>query len=223
MSRSRKRSDTDHDPFHIEPKTKNQQLYLTALENEYMTIATGSAGTGKTFMACMVAGRMLYEKKISKIVLARPAEGPCKSLGFEPGDKNEKMEGWVMPLAENFKKLYGEMPYKSLVAKGTIEMLPLHQVTGRSYDNCFIILDEAQQMNIPTAKSVVTRLGKYTKLVLCGDIKQQHIHGESGLKYLLDRVYKYKLQVNHIEFTLEDCVRSEQCKMWLKVFEKEEG
>jgi len=207
-------------PHKLTPKTPAQADYLAALQNEMMTIATGPPGTGKTFMAINNAVARIRDKSIKQIVLARPAEGPCKSLGFEPGTLNEKLQGWMMPFYDSLEGVLGKGELESRIGS-SIHFQALHQIMGRSFHNSYIIVDEAQNLNIETAKSLVTRVGKYCKVVLCGDIRQQTIKSNSGLKFLLDLVHKYDLPVNTIEFTIDDCVRGPITKMWLEAFEDE--
>lgn len=198
----------------------NHKAYKAALESALTTFAVGPPGTGKTYMAVNIAYSQLTDRKIGKIILARPPEGTEKSLGFEPGSMEVKLEGWMKPLSDPLIELMGKSAFLNRLGK-SIEFVPLHQMMGRSFDNSFIIIDEAQNMSIATAKSLVTRTGKYSKLVICGDIKQQCIRSESGLGFLLNLVDKYDMPVNKITFTLEDCLRSKECKQWLEVFDKE--
>lgn len=204
----------------LTPKTSAQADYLAALQNEMMTIVTGPPGTGKTFMAINNAVARIRDKSIKQIVLARPAEGPCKSLGFEPGSITEKLQGWMMPFYDSLEGVLGKGELESRIGS-SIHFQALHQIMGRSFHNSYIIVDEAQNLNIETAKSLVTRVGKYCKVVLCGDIRQQTIKSDSGLKFLLDLVDKYDLPVNTIEFAIDDCVRGPITKMWLEAFEDE--
>lgn len=204
----------------LTPKTPAQADYLSALQNDMMTIVTGPPGTGKTYMAINNAVERLRDRRIKQIVLARPAEGPCKSLGFEPGTMNEKLQGWMMPFYDSLEGVLGKNELESRIGS-SIHFQALHQIMGRSFHNSYIIVDEAQNLNIETAKSLVTRVGKYCKVVLCGDIRQQTIKSNSGLKFLLDMAFKYDLPVNTIQFTVDDCVRGPITKMWLEAFEDE--
>lgn len=208
------------DSTKLTPKTPAQADYLSALQNDMMTIVTGPPGTGKTYMAINNAVERLRDRRIKQIVLARPAEGPCKSLGFEPGTMNEKLQGWMMPFYDSLEGVLGKNELESRIGS-SIHFQALHQIMGRSFHNSYIIVDEAQNLNIETAKSLVTRVGKYCKVVLCGDIRQQTIKCNSGLKFLLDMAFKYDLPVNTIEFTIDDCVRGPITKMWLEAFEDE--
>ena len=209
----------DNNDF-LKIETRRQRAYLTALETMMTTIATGPPGTGKTYMATVYAHQALKNGDFKRLVIARPAKGTEDDIGFEPGDMNEKMAGWVRPVSETLIKLMGTNQYQDWLGS-TIELVPLHQLMGRSFDNSFIIVDEAQNMTIATAMSLVTRIGTYSKLVLCGDVHQQVMEEDSGLAFLLELIENHHLPVNHIQFEIDDCVRSKECKMWLQALAAE--
>lgn len=195
------------------PKTPNQKLYKTLLQTlERDLICLGPAGTGKTHGAVAEALVHIKSGKLKKLVIARPAEGPCKSLGFEPGSMDEKLAGWTRPVTDLVARFIGQTDMESMIAKGNIEMLALHQVMGRTFDNAFVIVDEAQNLNVETMLSLITRMGKYSKLVLAGDIRQMNIHRDSGLLYLLELCDNYDMRFDTLEFTLADVVRSDKVK-----------
>ena len=200
--------------------TPTKKAYKAALEGSNTVIATGVPGSGKTYMAAVTACEGLLDKRFEKLVISRPAKGTEEDLGFEPGNMDDKMAGWTRPVTESIIHCLGKSQYEARLGK-TIELVPLHQLMGRSFFNSFILVDEGQSMSIETAKSLVTRTGRYSKLVICGDIKQKSIKPGLGLIFLLDLVNRYNMPVNLIEFGLDDCIRSKECRMWLNVFDEE--
>jgi phosphate starvation-inducible protein PhoH len=115
-------------------------------------------------------------------------------------------------MVEIIESRFGKTHTQYLIDSGTIELLPLHKVTGRSFNNAWVCVDECQGMNTATMYSLITRMGKYSKLVFMGDIRQKLLNKDSGIRTLLDLCDKYDMQFNIVEFTLEDCVRSEKVK-----------
>lgn len=199
--------------FFWEPKTPAQTTLKNRLQGyERDVIALGVPGSGKTLVSVNCALDALDSGKISKIVMARPAEGTCKGLGFEPGALDDKLANWVIPMYEVVENRYGRVDAKAMIDSGVIEFLALHQVTGRSFNNCWVLVDEAQGVNIATMNSLITRMGKYSKLVLMGDQRQVLLTRDSGVAYLLELCDKYDMAFDIIEFTLDDCVRSEKVK-----------
>lgn len=206
----------------LKPLNPKQATYITAIENNAVTLAIGSAGTSKTYIPSIMAADMFMKGEITKIVICRPMEGPGKAIGTLPGDKNEKMEEWLTPVTSTLRNRLGGKSFDYYLGDNSIEFCPLNLLQGRSFDDAFIILDEGQNAEIDTIKSVVTRIGQNTKLVINGDIKQKNIRQESGLWYIINLIKKHDLPVPVIEFTLDDCVRSKITKMFLEVFEAEE-
>jgi phosphate starvation-inducible PhoH-like protein len=159
---------------------------------------------------------------MDNIVLSRPMEGPGRAIGTLPGDKNEKMYDWLIPLTGTMRQRIGASKFDYNLKTGIIEFCPLNQIKGRSFDDSFVIIDEAEDIDRDTMKSVVTRIGQNAKVVINGDIKQKHIRQESGLGWLIYLIRKYNLPIPIVEFTIEDCVRGPITKMFLEVFEMEE-
>lgn len=204
----------------LKPLNPKQDKYIKAIKNNAVTIAMGSAGTSKTYIPSIIAADMFVNKEVMNIVICRPQEGPGRHLGTLPGDKNEKLQDWLVPVTDTLKKRINDYEYH--VKKGNIEFCALSQLKGRSFDDAFIIADEAEDMDIETIRSLVTRIGQNTKLVINGDIKQKNIKQSSGLWYIISLIEKYNLPVPIIEFTLDECVRSKITKMFLEVFEAED-
>lgn len=201
---------------------QKQDKYIKAIKNNPVTIALGSAGTSKTYIPSIIASDMFLRKEIQKIIICRPMEGPGRHIMALPGTKNEKLMDWLTPVVNTIKKRLGPGNFNFHLKRGNIELCALCQIKGRSFDDSFIIADEAEDMDIETIKSLVTRIGEDTKLVINGDIKQKNIKQKSGLGYIIDLVRKYNLTVPVVEFTLNECIRSETTRMFLECFEKEE-
>ena len=210
----------------LEPLNPKQEKYIKAIKNNQLVVVLGPAGTGKTYIPCIMACDMFTgfggRKSIRKIVLARPMEGPGRHIGTLPGDKNEKMMDWLLPLTSTIKSRLSKSKFELHLKRDDIELCALNQIKGRSFDDSFIIIDEAEDMDIETIKSVVTRIGQGNKVIINGDIKQKHIKTDSGLGWLLYLIRKYKMVIPIIEFEIQDCVRSDLTRRFLEVFEMEE-
>ena len=217
------KTDSNRDTTPLRPMNDRQSEYIDAIYNHAVVIATGVWGSSKTYIPSVIACDMLLAKKIDKIVVARPAEGKAKSVGFYKGTKNEKLEGWVAPIADVFKKRLGIGHYEAYVENRKIELLSLEQVKGRSWDNTFVIVDEAEDLAPEVAKSLVGRQGVNSITVITGDIDQKDLKSYSGLELLLE-VSKYgNIDMSIIDFDKwEYCVRSQEAKAWGMAFEKYE-
>ena len=204
-----------------------QQEYINAVQNTSFVICIGVWGSSKSFIPSTIAADMLMDKKVDRIIIARPAEGKGKSIGFLKGGKDEKLEPWCAPITDTIKARVGQGNYEAFLANGKIEMLALEHVKGRSWDNAFIIVDEAEDLEPEVAKSLVGRQGVNSKCVVTGDIAQQDLKRNSGLQYILDVASFANLPVQLIDFDSWDyCVRSEEAKMWgmaFDAFEKNKG
>lgn len=210
----------------LNPLNQRQKEYINAINVYPLTIAIGVWGSSKTYIPAVMAADMLVDKgcSIDKIVIARPAEGKGKSLGFFKGDKNEKLDEWVEPVTRTLKGRLGESFYNYLLATEKIELLALEQVKGRSYDDTFFIIDEAEDLEADVAKSLVGRQGIRSKVVIAGDLAQADIKKYSGLHLLLDVARSEELDVPLINFDSWDyCVRSDEAKKWGMAFESYEN
>lgn len=201
----------------------NHKLYELALrdKHKYPVIAFGSAGTGKTYGAVEAAIEGVKDKEYKKIIVTRPNVSFADKNGHLPGSEREKMEPWVRPIMQHMHKLANPILINNWEDKRTLEFYPLEFIQGLTFDNAFILVDECQNMTFEQLKVMLTRTGKYSKLVLCGDIAQisPHFRG-SGLANLIKMIEKFEMPVHRIEFTRDDILRSEQCKMWITAFEE---
>ena len=177
----------------LKPLNKKQDRYIKAILNNNVVIAIGSAGTSKSYIPSVISSDMFMAKEVDNIVICRPMEGPGRNLGTLPGDKNEKLFEWLIPVTSTIKSRIGPGAFDYHVNRSKrIEFCPLNLIKGRSFDDTFILADEAEDMDIETIKSLVTRIGQNTKLVINGDIKQKHIKQDSGLRYIIDLI-KYSI------------------------------
>lgn len=169
-------------------KTVRQKKYINAIRENTITICTGPAGTGKTYLAMALAVTALKKKEISKIVLTRPAVEAGEKLGFLPGDLQEKVDPYLTPLYDALGEFLGEDKYTKLEERGVIEAAPLAFMRGRTLKDSFIVLDEAQNCTIPQMKMFLTRLGENSKMVITGDITQTDLprNAKSGLKHAIE-------------------------------------
>tara|TARA_B100000700_G_scaffold330788_1_gene459020 strand:+ start:4464 stop:5435 length:972 start_codon:yes stop_codon:yes gene_type:complete len=156
----------------LRPRTERQKIYLEAIKNNDLTFAIGPAGTGKTFLATVCAVNLLNERKVEKLILTRPAVEAGERLGFLPGDLQQKVDPYLRPLYDALHSLMGEEKTANLLEKGVIEVAPLAYMRGRTLDEAFIILDEAQNTTSSQMRMVLTRLGGKSKMVVTGDITQ---------------------------------------------------
>ncbi len=206
----------------IVPLNDKQKEYIEALKDDdcSVIVVTGVLGSSKTFLPSAIAGDKLVDDKNFRVVIARPAEGKAKSLGFTKGDFNEKQAGWCAPITDTIKQRTGIGNYEAWLGNERIILLPLEQVKGRSFDDCWIIADEFEDVDVDTAKSLATRIGQNSKLILTGDIAQQDLKRHSGLQYILSVLQEFKLPIKHIDFNSWDyCVRSDSAKMLGMAFE----
>src|SRR5437870_5237121 len=156
----------------VSPKTLNQKLYLEAIEKYDMVFGIGPAGTGKTYLAVSMGVRALLEKKISRIVLTRPAVEACERLGFLPGTLQEKIDPYLKPLYDALYEMLDVERVDRILERGIIEIAPIAFMRGRTLNDSFVILDEAQNTTSEQMKMFLTRLGFGSKAVITGDITQ---------------------------------------------------
>ena len=205
------------------PMNKKQAEYINAIETQTVIICIGVWGSSKTYIPSIIASDWVLDKKIDKVAIARPNEGKGKSIGFLKGDKNEKLQAWTAPITDTMKQRLGASTYEAMLASGKIELLNLETVKGRSWDNCLVLCDEMEDVDVEVAKSLVGRQGLGTVTILTGDCRQQDLKSKSGLQYLIDVAEHCELPISIIDFdSWEYCVRSEEAKMWGRAFEQYE-
>lgn len=171
------------DGMHIKARTRNQQRMVDSLKNNDLLIAIGPAGTGKTYTAVALAVRALKNKEVRRIVLTRPAVEAGENLGFLPGDLRDKLDPYLQPLYDALRDMIPQQKLLTYFEDGTIEIAPLAFMRGRTLDNAFVILDEAQNATAGQLKMFLTRMGKSARFVVTGDLTQIDLprNQQSGL------------------------------------------
>ena len=202
-------------------RSKKQSDYIKALTNNDITMALGPAGTGKSFLAVSVAMTMLFEKKVEKVILSRPAVEAGEKLGFLPGDMKEKVDPYLRPLYDALYDLFGFEKINKKIESGEIEIAPLAFMRGRTLKNSFAILDEAQNATLTQIKMFLTRIGENSKIVVNGDPSQIDLinKSQSGLikaKKILNKIKEIK----SIEFDHKDVVRHPLVSKIIQAFNK---
>ena len=227
MSKAKKNVVPFYDRPALKPKNAKQKKYINTLKHSTITLATGSSGTGKTYIPAVLAADMLDDNRtpIEKIVICRPNEGPGKTIGFLKGGMEEKMMPWAAPILDAIASRWGggavgKKRVEDAIQRGTIELLPLEYARGKTFNNCFVIVDEAQNTDWDSLKNLTLRVGMDCKLVVCGDVAQKDIKGDSGLAVLMDLEYEYRTPWCSINFEIDDCVRSDVVKYTLSLYEE---
>lgn len=220
-----RRATTKHDekkqPIHLLPKNEHQEQYLQALKTSDQVIVFGPAGTGKTYCVATFAANQYHLKNVNKIVITRPHVAVGKDIGYLPGTLAEKCEPWALPVVDVLERHLTKGVVETGLKNSNIEIAPLALMRGRSFEDTFVIVDEAQNITLPELKMLVTRIGEGSKLVLNGDIQQSDLKEGDGLSKIVHYAKKHMLPIPIIEFTIDDVVRSDICKQWIKVFTEE--
>lgn len=204
----------------IRPKTTNQKKYVEAMKNYDIVISIGPAGTGKTFLAVATALSFLEQKKITRIVLSRPVVEAGERLGFLPGDIQEKINPYLKPLYDAFYTMLGPQKFKRYKEEEIIEIVPLAYMRGRTIEDAFIILDEAQNTVPEQMKMFLTRLGVNSRAVITGDITQIDLRQKSRSGLVLSKeILKGIKGIKICYFNEKDVVRHRLVKNIIKAYE----
>lgn len=226
QTRSTKRKTTykgadNKPPIELIPKSTKQAEYIDALKTASQVIVLGPAGTGKTYIGATKASQLYQEKMIDKIIITRPNVAAGKSIGYFPGTLEEKMMPWVMPVLEVLHWHLGKGVVETGIKNGNIEIAPFETMRGRSFQDAFVILDEAQNVTPHEMKMFLTRVGENCTVILNGDIQQSDLGETSGLSKAIHMAKKHLIPVPIVEFGPDDIVRSQLCKQWIIAFMKE--
>ena len=207
----------------VKPKTLGQKEYIASVLKNTVTIGVGPAGTGKTYLAVAAAVQAFREKQVNRIILTRPAVEAGERLGFLPGDLQSKVDPYLRPLYDALFDMLGAETYQKYLERGNIEVAPLAYMRGRTLDDSFIILDEAQNTSREQMKMFLTRLGFGSKIVITGDVTQIDLPDgkPSGLREVM-RVLKKVEGIGICELTNADVVRHVMVQRIVKAYEEYE-
>ena len=207
----------------VKPKTIGQKEYIKSVLHNTVTIGVGPAGTGKTYLAVAAAVAAFRDKQVNRIILTRPAVEAGERLGFLPGDLQSKVDPYLRPLYDALFDMLGAETYQKYLERGNIEVAPLAYMRGRTLDDSFIILDEAQNTSREQMKMFLTRLGFGSKIVITGDITQIDLPADkvSGLREAM-RVLKGVEDISICRLTESDVVRHVLVQRIIKAYEEDE-
>ena len=208
----------------IKAKTMGQKKYVDAIRKHTITLGVGPAGTGKTYLAVAAAVAAFRAKEVNRIILTRPAVEAGERLGFLPGDLQSKVDPYLRPLYDALFEMLGPESYAKYVERGNIEVAPLAYMRGRTLDDSFIILDEAQNTSREQMKMFLTRLGFGSRIVITGDVTQIDLPGEkiSGLKEAM-RILRDVEDIAICRLTGSDVVRHVIVQRIIKAYEDDEN
>jgi len=205
----------------IKPRTANQQRLVKSVEKNDLVFAIGPAGTGKTFVSVALAVRALKEKKVKRIIMTRPAVEAGENLGFLPGDLKEKVDPYLRPIYDALHEMIPGEKLKFLMENNVIEVAPLAYMRGRTLEDAFVLLDEAQNTTTQQMKMFLTRMGAKSKVIVTGDISQIDLpkHQKSGLKEAVE-ILKSTDGIGFIHLDTSDVVRHSLVKKMIEAYDK---
>lgn len=207
----------------VKPKTHGQKKYINTIQNKMITFGIGPAGTGKTYLAMAMAIQAFKNNEVNRIILTRPAIEAGENLGFLPGDLQSKVDPYLRPLYDALYQIMGAESFLHNSEKGLIEVAPLAYMRGRTLDNAYIILDEAQNTTPAQMKMFLTRIGFGSKVIITGDLTQKDLKEGmvSGLETAV-RILKKVDEIGFVTFTNEDVVRHPLVQKIVKAYEEYE-
>ena len=206
----------------IYPRSQHQAEYINLLQTKDMVFCTGSAGSGKTYLAVAEALRLVLSHKKNKLIITRPVVEAGESLGFLPGDLEQKINPYLRPLRDAMEAIISVETVRRLTEAGIIEVAPLAYMRGRTLNNAVIILDEAQNTSCSQMKMFLTRMGENSKMFITGDPTQTDLPKKtpSGLAHSISVLYKIE-DIGFMELTAEDVVRNRLVKKIVRAYENE--
>lgn len=208
---------TNNEP--LKPKNEKQKKYIASIKNKVITFGIGPAGTGKTYIAAVIASDMLLAGEIKQIIITRPAVESGEKLGFLPGDEHEKYAPYIAPFREILNSRLGKSRVDYMLKNEIIKAEPFAYMRGKTFNDALVILDEAQNTTKVQLKLLLTRIGQNCRVVVDGDIDQCDIHN-SGLQDAVDRL-SYIPTVDVIKFNVEEVVRSGICGEIITAYSQE--
>lgn len=205
--------------------SKKQQQYIDLLKEKSVVIATGFAGSSKTYVPTVMAADLFKLGRIDKIIITRPAVSSSKSLGFFKGTELEKMSVWLNSVIPIFKERLGPAAFEIALSTKNIEFVPLEVIKGMSISDAWVLVEEASDLTKDEVVKMITRMGKNSKLVLSGDIRQAELKETSGLAWVADFVQRHNLQENFgfVDFNeVSDIVRSDAVRQFIVALVRDE-
>ena len=206
--------------LHVQPLNLKQDQVIRSVENNALTIAVGSVGTGKTYVAVATAVKLWSQGRTRKLIFTRSNIPTGRTLGSFPGTVEEKLAPWLAPMLNVVRERAGADIFENQLRLGNFSMQPLETIRGASFDDSIILVDEAQNLTLEELKAVTTRIGTGSKLVLMGDPNQSDLR-ESALDKFSRLVVKHNLDAGVIRFTIDDIVRSDIVGQLARMFEVE--
>lgn len=200
-------------------QTERQIEHIRTLKHHDQTIVIGPAGTGKTYISVAYGAEQLLAGKVEKIIITRPAVPAGERHGFLPGRLEQKLAPWARPVIEVLNERLGKANVVKLMKEGQIRVETFEHLRGLTFQEAYMILDEAQNTTVSQIQMFLTRIGENSRVVLSGDVRQcDLLNGDSGLAYVVDLVKERNLPVPIIEYQVEDIVRDGRVKMWIEAF-----
>lgn len=200
-------------------QTERQIEHIRTLKHHDQTIVIGPAGTGKTYVSVAYGAEQLLAGKVEKIIVTRPAVPAGERHGFLPGRLEQKLAPWARPVIEVLNERLGKANVVKLMKEGQIRVETFEHLRGLTFQEAYMILDEAQNTTVSQIQMFLTRIGENSRVVLSGDVRQcDLLNGDSGLAYVVDLVKERNLPVPIIEYQVEDIVRDGRVKMWIEAF-----
>ena len=205
----------------IRARTANQQRLVDLYEKNDLLFAVGPAGSGKTYTAIALAVRALKEKEVRRIILTRPAVEAGEKLGFLPGDMKEKLDPYLQPLYDALNDMIPPLKLQKFIEDGTVQIAPLAYMRGRTLDNAFVILDEAQNTTLSQIKMFLTRMGRNARFIVTGDVTQIDLprRSDSGLTRAMQILEEVK-GIGRVTFDKGDIVRHPLVKEIVEAFDR---
>lgn len=220
LLRRAKQTERHYNP--LVPKSDAQAELLEVLSDTDQIFVIGPAGTGKTYVSARYGAKMVLEGKFEKFVLTRPFVGISNErLGFLPGDYKKKAAPWAIPVLEAIADEVGKALCDRWLQDGKLEIASFEHMRGRTFNESFVLLDEAQNTTVHQIKAFLTRVGEDSQVIIDGDYSQSDLREVNGLNYSIDIIDKYDLSAEIFEFTSDDVVRSGIAMEWVKAFEAE--
>ncbi len=205
----------------VRARTVNQQRLVQLYDKDDLLFAVGPAGSGKTYTAIALAVRALKERQVRRIILTRPAVEAGEKLGFLPGDLKEKLDPYLQPLYDALNDMIPPAKLAKYIEEGTVQIAPLAYMRGRTLDNAFVILDEAQNTTLPQIKMFLTRMGRNARFIVTGDVTQIDLpkKTDSGLVRAMEYLHDVE-GIGIVEFDKRDIVRHRLVKQIVEAFDK---